>query len=99
MEIKDTFFIPKKGVAVVGDIDEMFKDEFAVSERVKIMRPDGTHIFSRIQGVEYVITVSGQRKIALLLDSAIVKDNVPRGSVMTTPDFQESLFGDVENSI
>lgn len=88
LQITDIFFIPLKGVVVMGDIDDTFKDAFTIGERVKIVRPDGTYIYSAIHGIEKVSTVSGQKKVGLLLDAVIVKEDVPSGSIMTVIDFQ-----------
>jgi translation elongation factor EF-Tu-like GTPase len=88
LEITDIFFIPKKGIVVTGDIDDTFKDEFTMGERVKIVRPDGTYVISAVQGTEKVFTVSGQKKIGVLLDAIIAKEDVPCGSVMTIIDSQ-----------
>lgn len=88
LEITDIFFIQKKGVAVTADIDDAFKDEFRIGRQIKIVRPDGTSIVSGIHGIEKIYTVSGQKRIGVLLDTVIVKEDVPRGSVMTIIDAQ-----------
>lgn len=88
MQITDIFFIPTKGVVVIGDVEDTFKDEFTTGKRVKIMRPDGTYVLSSINGIEKFSTVSGLRKIGILLDAVIVKEDVPSGSVITTLNFQ-----------
>jgi hypothetical protein len=88
LEITDIFFIPKKGVVVAGDIDDTFKDAFTMGERVKIVRPDGTNVYSAIHEYRKFFYRFRAKKVGVLPDAVIVKEDVPRGWVMTIIDFQ-----------
>jgi translation elongation factor EF-Tu-like GTPase len=83
LTVEDTFLIPGRGIIVVGKLDSL-EHEFKSGARVKIVRPDGTHLFGAVRGIHTSQPyLTEQRNIDLLLDVSVSKEDVPRGSVIT----------------
>jgi|GEM_PF-5906287 len=81
--VEDTFLIPGRGIIVAGKLNSL-EHEFRSGARVKIVRPDGTHLFGAVRGTRISQpSVTEQRDIDILLDVSVAKEDVPRGSVIT----------------
>jgi hypothetical protein len=81
--VEDTFLIPGRGIIAAGKLVGL-EHEFRSGARVKIVRPDGTHLFGAVRGIRISPpSLTEQRNIDLLIDVSVSKDDVPRGSVIT----------------
>jgi hypothetical protein len=83
LTVEDTFLIPGRGIIAAGKLDGL-EHEFRSGVRVKIVRPDGTHLFGAVRGIHIPRPcLTEQRNLDLLLDASVSKEDVPRGSVIT----------------
>ena len=80
--VEDTFLIPGRGLIVTGELENA-EHNFRARTSVKIVRPDGTEIFTVIRGIDISCgSEVNQTKIGVLLE-AITKSDVPIGSKIT----------------
>ena len=81
-KVEDTFRIEGRGLIAAGRLEGVGHG-FRVGARVRVTRPDGTHLVSAVRGVNvFGGCFSEGRSIAVMLTDDIAKDEVPRGSVM-----------------
>ena len=82
LTVEDTFFIQGRGLIAAGKLDEL-KHGFRIGLRVQIIRPDGSHLYSEVRGMEVSRPCfTEQTSLGLLLDAHLTKADVPRGSVI-----------------
>jgi hypothetical protein len=85
--VEDTFLIPGRGLIVTGELENV-NHRFRAGTSVKIIRPDGTEIFSVIRGIDISCGASvNQKKIGALLEETITKSDVPHGSKITITEY------------
>jgi translation elongation factor EF-Tu-like GTPase len=81
-KVEDTFRIEGRGLIAAGRLEGV-GHSFRVGARVRVSRPDGTHLISAVRGVNvFGGCFSENLSIAVLLADDIAKDEVPRGSVV-----------------
>ncbi len=88
--IEDRFKIPERGIVVVGDYQPNLP-EIKLEDALVLVLPDGTAISSASAGVEYFQTVSGNKKMGILIRN-LTKEDFPIGTeiFLETADEQEN---------
>ena len=76
--VEDCFKIAGRGTVAAADRPPDLPD-LKVGDGIILIQPEGLEIKTEIAGIEMVVTVSGLRKIALLIKDAR-KEDVPVGT-------------------
>jgi translation elongation factor EF-Tu-like GTPase len=76
--VEDCFKITGRGTVVAANRPPNLPD-LKVGEKIVLIQPEGREIKTEIAGIEMVVTVSGVKKIALLIKD-ITKEDVPVGT-------------------
>ncbi len=77
--VEDRFYISERNGTVVASDSQPNSPTFKIEDELVLVRPDGTKIITEVGGIEMPRTVSGVRKIAILIKNVSKKD-IPVGT-------------------
>jgi translation elongation factor EF-Tu-like GTPase len=85
LTVEDVFFISGRGVVATGRFKNDETHNFKIGASVMITKPNGTTAISLIGGIEEfrAICWTEYKGVGLLLNEIIIKEEIPKGSVIT----------------
>jgi translation elongation factor EF-Tu-like GTPase len=79
--VEDVFEIAGRGCVIVPGIPTDSKLRVKVHDRLRLVRPDGTSISTRVAGIEMInVPTPAAHPIPILLSAQICKTDVPIGT-------------------